>query len=420
MSYKYKAYNQLTGAYPSLKIIESNEFFDITWEKQETYNGTLYLFYERRHFMPFEKNQWVYLLYLTEVEKSVLGEAFNLGKNCTKESVRKTLNRYPFITELLYSDKSRDSYESSYVSYVDDYLHILVHANEISDKDRQDALFKLFSMFEGIKKECCNFSYSLEYLELTDWAKQEIEWKLERQKNPQIATSEYKKRSKIEKYLKTAGVLGLKFIAKSVGADLNINIPIDIPDIDGDIDIDIDTDFDLGGDIADIDIGSEISFQGNPLTANSDGFIPKGTEQLERKINESTDTFKLLSKAGNDNNVGDISELTSGINLSGEDIEDLSGDDVVVDSNPNNSLPIGALEDTYNVSFQGNKTIGNDLYLDKGEKYFKCAGGATGGDDITVYVKSGTNSRYVFNGSTPICIDGKRLVTINGRTYLVP
>lgn len=126
---------------------------------------------------------------------------------------------------------------------------------------------------------------------------------------------------------------------------------------------------------------------------------------------------------GNDNNVGDISELTSDINFSGEGIgmEDLSGGEVIVDSNPNDySDPIGPSEDTYNVSFQGNKTVGKDLYLDKGEKYFKCAGGATGGEDITVYVKSGTNSKYVFNGSTPVCIDGKRLVTVNGRTYLVP
>ena len=131
----------------------------------------------------------------------------------------------------------------------------------------------------------------------------------------------------------------------------------------------------------------------------------------------------VVGDIGGDNNVGDVSDLASDFDLGGDNIgmEDLSGDDVVADADPgDSSAPLGPSDDSYNVSFQGNKTVGKDLYLDKGDKYFKCAGGATGGNNITVYVKSGTNSRYVFNGSTPICIDGKHLVTVNGRTYIVP
>lgn len=234
MSNMYKSYNQVTGSSPYFKFIKQG-LIEFECELQEEYKGSLYVLYESKHFMPFEKNQWCYILYLTEVEREVLCEIFKLVGEFTTESIKKTLSNYPYLSELFCGDKSSDASVSVFGSYEDDryYLHTLVRSNEYSIQEKKKCISRMLRMLEGIRKECSNFSYSPEYLELSEWSKLKMEWELEKQKNPQASTNKYKKRSKLEKYLLIAGILSLKFIVKSVGGDLNIDVPdIDVPDVD--------------------------------------------------------------------------------------------------------------------------------------------------------------------------------------------
>ena len=234
MSNMYKSYNQVTGSYPYFKFIKQG-LIEFECEVQEEYKGSLYVLYQYKHFMPFEKNQWRYTLYLTEAEREVLCEIFKLLGEFTTESIKKTLSNYPYLSELFCGDKSSDDYVGVVGSYEDDryYLHTLVRSNEYSIQEEKKCISRMLRMLEGIRKECSNFSYSPEYLELSEWSKLKMEWELEKQKNPQASTNKYKKRSKLEKYLLIAGILSLKFIVKSVGGDLDIDVPdIDVPDVD--------------------------------------------------------------------------------------------------------------------------------------------------------------------------------------------
>ena len=78
------------------------------------------------------------------------------------------------------------------------------------------------------------------------------------------------------------------------------------------------------------------------------------------------------------------------------------------------------LENQYNIPFEGNKTIGDKVYLDKGESItLKSAGGGLGEESPKVYVESGTNTRYILDGNTPRKIDGVNQITYNGKNWKV-
>ena len=78
------------------------------------------------------------------------------------------------------------------------------------------------------------------------------------------------------------------------------------------------------------------------------------------------------------------------------------------------------LENQYNIPFEGNKTIGDKVYLDKGESItLKSVGGGLEEESPKVYVESGTNTRYILDGKTPRKIDGANQITYNGKNWKV-
>lgn len=83
----------------------------------------------------------------------------------------------------------------------------------------------------------------------------------------------------------------------------------------------------------------------------------------------------------------------------------------------NESIPVEG--NSYNVSFGANRTIGDDIYLDNGTITLERAGGGLGDKEVTVYVKSGTNTKYIIDGNTPKKIQGVTQVAIDGIKYLV-
>ena len=76
-------------------------------------------------------------------------------------------------------------------------------------------------------------------------------------------------------------------------------------------------------------------------------------------------------------------------------------------------------EQGYNVPFGANRTVGGDTYLEKGTITLERAGGGSGDKEVTVYVKSGTNTRYILDGNTPRKIDGIKFTVYNGIKYFI-
>ena len=76
-------------------------------------------------------------------------------------------------------------------------------------------------------------------------------------------------------------------------------------------------------------------------------------------------------------------------------------------------------EQGYNVPFGANRTVGGDTYLDRGTITLERAGGGLGEKDVTVYVKAGTNTRYILDGNTPRRIDGMKFTIYNGIKYII-
>lgn len=74
----------------------------------------------------------------------------------------------------------------------------------------------------------------------------------------------------------------------------------------------------------------------------------------------------------------------------------------------------------FNISFGANKTIGDNVYLDKGYTItLEPAGGGLGEEKPTVYVESGTNTRYILDGNTPRKIDGVNQILYHGKKWTI-
>lgn len=74
----------------------------------------------------------------------------------------------------------------------------------------------------------------------------------------------------------------------------------------------------------------------------------------------------------------------------------------------------------FNISFGANKTIGDNVFLDKGYTItLEPAGGGLGEEKPTVYVESGTNTRYILDGNTPRKIDGVSQILYHGKKWTI-
>lgn len=113
---------------------------------------------------------------------------------------------------------------------------------------------------------------------------------------------------------------------------------------------------------------------------------------------------------GNDNN------SLAGSDFSGSDYDgsDFGGSDY-----DGSDFDGSDYEQGYNVPFGANRTVGGDTYLDRGTITLERAGGGLGDKDVTVYVKAGTNTRYILDGNTPRRIDGMKFTIYNGIKYII-
>lgn len=116
---------------------------------------------------------------------------------------------------------------------------------------------------------------------------------------------------------------------------------------------------------------------------------------IKDAMNDSLDN--LFGDSGNDFDGGDY------------DSEDVGSDNIDTEDPGSYS----------EIAFMGNKTVGDDLYIEKDTITLTPAGGGLGEKEVTVYIKSGTNTQYIFDGSIPKKIQGVSQVTINGIRYVI-
>ena len=302
MAYSYKYY--ISRERNESTIVVESSLGDSTTEITKRINGRMITYYKGHGFRLFEPDSWCFCLYLTEKEAKVSQEISKLIFNFTDDSIRRTLRKFPTITKLcLDNDDLRLIDVGQNRPYL--WTHISGNSNYVSSQEAY-CVQKLLNIVDNLEKECRNFQYSPEFLELTEWKKREIEQEIERRNNPQPHSAN-DTNSKVGRYLVIAGIIGLKCIAKSIGAELDIQIPSDAPDLPDIPDVpDVDDSYGIGNlDFADSNSldGYNVPFMGRdtlPPNANSDGYIPDGSISLTRTISDITDSFKHFKKDGHD------------------------------------------------------------------------------------------------------------------------
>lgn len=124
--------------------------------------------------------------------------------------------------------------------------------------------------------------------------------------------------------------------------------------------------------------------------------------------------FEDLAEATDIIDMADASDFSEFADVDIDNVDWNATEDPILD---NESISVE--ENSYNVSFGANRKIGDDVYLDKGTITLERAGGGLGDKDVTVYVKSGTNTKYIIDGNTPKKIQGVAQVVIDGIKYLI-
>lgn len=305
MAYNNYKYYLSSDRVESSKVIESG-LVDSTTEITRRIGGRMITYYKGLGFRLFEPDSWSFCIYLTEKEAKVCEEISKLIFNFTDESIRLTLRQYPVICKLcldFLDDLRAINIDGENRPYL--WTHINGNSDYVSSQEVK-CVQKLLNIVDDFVRECRNFQYNPEYLELTEWKKREIELEIERRNNPQPQPAN-NSNSKVGRYLVIAGIIGLKCIAKSIGAELDIQIPSDAPDLPDIPDVpDVDDSYGIGNlDFADSNSqdGYNVPFMGRdtlPPNANSDGYIPDGSISLNRTISDITDSFKHYTKDGHD------------------------------------------------------------------------------------------------------------------------
>ena len=222
-----------------------------------------------------DPNVYTFTVYLTKSQNDVLCEIFHLSTDFTDESLKKTFKTYPYIYKVIFD-----------YNYPVDYwppegIKIRTETNSsLSESEENTLLNTLIYTLLEIEKEVDRIRYKGYPAHL-----------LEREK-PVISTNNISSRStpssKLEKAVLIAGVLGLKFAAKAIGAEIDIPIPTDGngPDIDIDVDTDVNADFDTGDTpdaYADVDNQHNVSFG-------------KSVSQLETEISNRKKDIRAAEK----------------------------------------------------------------------------------------------------------------------------
>lgn len=287
------------------RVIESG-LVDSTTEITKRFGSRMITYYKLHGFRLFEPDSWAFCLYLSEKSTKVCVEIGQLRSNFTEDSIKRTLCRYPTILKLCFE---LGDLRAIYVGENRAYLWTHINGDSVYvNKRESQCVQKLLNVVGAFESECDCFKYTPDLLELTEWKKQEIKYEIERKKNPQPQNNS---NTKVERYLKIAAIIGLKYIVRSIGANLDLPIPSDSSDAPDFTDIpdlpdlpDADGSDCLGNlDFVDTDNSYGLSFMGKdtlPAGANSDGYIPDGSISLTRTISDIAETFKHYRKDGHD------------------------------------------------------------------------------------------------------------------------
>ena len=275
--------NRYKGVYYSFsgcKQIEGGAFSN-EWKIVKKFGTFEILYFKRKQWYPFATNDWEIYLYLGRLSSEVAGELLDLKeKKCTQKSLKKTFKNYPNIYRVFF-DKNPQDYRVYPESYQGEdaagricrgiKLKIVKSTNELSKSDENTLTNTLVYTALDLEKEFDEIrhkGYPAEYLEFN---------------KTQSTVS-----SGLEKAVLITGILGLKFAAKAIGAEIDIPIPTDGngPDIDIDVNTDVDADFDTGDTpdaYADVDNQHNVSFG-------------KSVSQLETEISNYKKDIRAAEK----------------------------------------------------------------------------------------------------------------------------
>lgn len=291
-------------------------------------------YYKRKDWRPFSLNQWIFTIYMGRQERVIMDELDSLYLEFTDESLRKTFNKHQYVYKAFYDETSpiRAVCLTKRKGFSEDeaYLYLNIESNELTLKEERDATSKIMEFFSGFLnnlRSIRNFGYPSEFLVLSDYGKSNINWEIQKvqsqidaQKNKQNHTPSNTNNSNIGKYIAIAGVLGLKFAAKSIGAELDLPLPMDNSDIsDSNVDLDLNVEGDDGYTpevYANLEGQYNVSFGSNIDSLERDlkmanNNIDYYSEQLART--DITDTYRKNCKFKLDQAIKKVAELAEKI-----------------------------------------------------------------------------------------------------------
>lgn len=336
MDIKHERYNYTGLCSVGIKQIEFGSFSN-EWEiiKEYPFPGLEKIrYYKRKAWRPFSLNQWVFTIYMSRQEQEIMDELASLYLEFTDESLRKTFNKHPYVYKAFYDETSPiralSLRKDKGFSVDEAYLCLNIESNELSLEEERDATLRIMEFFSGFLKNLSsirNFGYPLDFLVLSDYGKDKINFEIKKlqgqinaKKNKQNQTPSNTNNSNIGKYIAIAGVLGLKFAAKSIGAELDLPLPMDNSDIsDSNVDLDLNVEGDDGYTpevYANLEGQYNVSFGSNIDSLERDlkmanNNIDYYSEQLART--DITDTYRKNCKFKLDQAIKKVAELAEKI-----------------------------------------------------------------------------------------------------------
>lgn len=320
------------------------------------YHLNLYTFTKRRRFRWNDIAYCVFSLGYDDKLSNFLNEIRDLKTIYTDSSIQDALQNVPSISSFLFEHDNSSLFSDLSIGYYENYPELcFIWKYEVDNYEERDSAL-------------CAKEFIYEKVRFIQTFLQELH--SFRLNTKLLVVDEDKKaslirRAKFKSFLKNAAIITAKVAVKAavVAAAAYVGTSIGMPD-DGNFALD-------SGD----------SFDG-------DDFDFSGFDYSDMDYVDTSDLPVELS----DINVDYDSQLSEIAHSYGYN-----------DNNP---------------SFMGNKHIGNDIYLDQNQTIRLDRAGGGGSDSFDVYVKSGTNSKYILDGHTPIRLTGQQ-VKINGIKYVL-
>lgn len=242
--YDYKPYCHIGTGIEKYEQIEFG-LFDKQFEITQRFGNRVITYYKGKNFLPLEKNQWYFVIYLTQKENSVIKEIQDLVCYCEYDSIKLTLKDYPHICKVClvnifgdtHDDPGFEGYEGV-VAYSGDEnvgykarIMASVKTNDISYEQEQWVLSKLVKEFEAFLEEVKRFRYRADFLKLKAEKMEIVESQRRNYAEYENSRRNTKQKLSIERCLFIAGAVGLKYLVKSFGGEIDLPTDsIEVPD----------------------------------------------------------------------------------------------------------------------------------------------------------------------------------------------